>query len=172
MSLRQNNKKTSIEWVCEYRNCDKTFLRYKYQVTKNTGKYCCQSHASQEQHTRDKQEKGPRPPRPSIEKKPCTFCTTQIDIRAKYCKPCRDIFYKCKTYGLTPQQYNELIDRQDNKCAICRVEECQTGKSLSIDHDHESGRVRGLLCYKCNTTLGWFEKRLEFIINYLAPVLE
>ena len=49
-----------------------------------------------------------------------------------------------KTYGLTPEQYDELLKRQGGKCAICRAR--PKSKRLAVDHDHATGEVRGLLC--------------------------
>lgn len=59
-----------------------------------------------------------------------------------------------KNYGLTPEQYDEMLERQGGGCAIC-------GKppgdiALHVDHCHDTGRVRGLLCFSCNAGLGQF----------------
>lgn len=60
-----------------------------------------------------------------------------------------------KQYGLTPETYEEMRVSQGGVCAICR--KAQTGKiGLVVDHDHVTGRVRGLLCTNCNTGLGKF----------------
>lgn len=56
-----------------------------------------------------------------------------------------------KTYGLTPEQYDELLKRQGGKCAICRAR--PKSKRLAVDHDHGTGEVRGLLCSRCNHDL-------------------
>lgn len=58
-----------------------------------------------------------------------------------------------RTYGLTKAQYNELYEAQGGSCYICQR---ATGKSkkLSVDHDHKTGYVRGLLCATCNKMLG------------------
>lgn len=58
-----------------------------------------------------------------------------------------------RQYGLTPEDYQLLMDQQDGKCAICR-ETCSSGNRLSVDHDHETNQVRGLLCRSCNRGLG------------------
>lgn len=57
-------------------------------------------------------------------------------------------------FGITPQQYNEMLKQQNGGCAICG-EINKNGRRLSIDHDHETGKIRGLLCNKCNSVLGW-----------------
>lgn len=58
-----------------------------------------------------------------------------------------------KVYGLPPGGYDSLYDFQGGRCAICHV---ATGASrkLSVDHDHKTGQVRGLLCRPCNDMLG------------------
>jgi hypothetical protein len=56
-------------------------------------------------------------------------------------------------YRLTEEQYNELWHKQDGKCAIC-LSLCTSGKALHVDHSHTTGKVRGLLCKRCNMTLG------------------
>jgi hypothetical protein len=67
---------------------------------------------------------------------------------------------KLRKYGLSLQQYNEMLSRQNDTCAICLQKETYipNGKtspqSLSIDHDHKTGKVRGLLCYACNLAIG------------------
>ena len=82
-----------------------------------------------------------------------------------------------KKYGLTKETYNEILKQQNNKCAICKNEETNTFKgqivNLSIDHNHKTGKVRGLLCLKCNTSLGnlkddisLFYKCIEYLNHY------
>lgn len=73
-------------------------------------------------------------------------------------------------YGLAEGQYEILYQWQDGKCFICRR---ATGASrrLSVDHDHKSGLVRGLLCRPCNSLLGHGRDDPEFfrrVIKYLA----
>jgi hypothetical protein len=59
---------------------------------------------------------------------------------------------RLRLYGLTLDQYHSLYERQDFGCAICG--DCD--KKLVIDHCHQTGRVRGLLCTRCNVGLGIF----------------
>lgn len=73
-----------------------------------------------------------------------------------------------KVYGLAPGQYDLLLAAQDGRCAICRI---ATGKArrLSVDHDHATGEVRGLLCTNCNrTVLGHDGEILRRALAYLA----
>lgn len=62
-------------------------------------------------------------------------------------------------YGLSEEQWNDLFDAQGRTCAICKTEK-SGGKSWHTDHDHKTGRVRGILCFRCNVNLGIFERLL------------
>lgn len=70
---------------------------------------------------------------------------------------------------ITLEHYQDLIAQQNNKCAICNREETRmhNGKvtRLCIDHCHDSGKVRGLLCHACNTAIGKFEDRIDLLNN-------
>jgi len=81
-----------------------------------------------------------------------------------------------KQYGITADEYVALCLAQDDRCAICGQPE--TGfrrgqvRTLSVDHDHDTGRIRGLLCFRCNSALGLMADdpdRLAAAIRYLSP---
>lgn len=63
--------------------------------------------------------------------------------------------YRCKLYGITPDDYERMLREQDNVCAICK-QPCERG-DLCIDHNHNTKAVRGLLCRRCNQILGLFK---------------
>jgi hypothetical protein len=72
-----------------------------------------------------------------------------------------------KVYGLTESQYSDMRDRQQGVCAICGI---VSQKPLHIDHDHSTGKVRALLCTKCNSMLGYARDSVEMLkkgIEYL-----
>lgn len=73
------------------------------------------------------------------------------------------------SYGLTPEDYDKMFKLQRGRCSICRSSDPgQSGKKfLCIDHDHKTGRVRGLLCHRCNRGLGLLGDNLK---NILATV--
>lgn len=70
-------------------------------------------------------------------------------------------------YGILPEQYDQMSLDQGGVCAICRKPETATFKGhtkrLSVDHDHGTGRVRGLLCTACNTLLGHARDNVEVL---------
>jgi len=77
-------------------------------------------------------------------------------------------------YNITLKEYDRMFKEQKGVCAVCgRVETHKThhGKvGLSVDHNHKTGKIRGLLCTKCNTALGIMEENKELmlkLINYL-----
>ncbi len=72
-------------------------------------------------------------------------------------------------YGITKEIYMDMLDKQDGTCDICNGLNAN-GRDLSIDHNHDTNEVRGLLCGACNSTLGMSRdsiSRLEKCIEYL-----
>lgn len=70
-------------------------------------------------------------------------------------------------YGITIEEYDALYAKQKGRCGICKSKK----RELVIDHCHKSGKVRGLLCRKCNLALGHFDdslKKLAQAVAYLA----
>lgn len=82
---------------------------------------------------------------------------------------------RLKRHGMTEAEYLAMHDDQGGTCAICREPESKTDKNgrrflLCIDHDHDTGQVRGLLCQECNKGLGAFDDdpdRLKAAAEYL-----
>ncbi len=74
-----------------------------------------------------------------------------------------------KNYRLRPDDYARILNAQDNRCAIC---ESVFTKTPYVDHCHDTGRVRGLLCRPCNTLMAALDrpKYLEKAMNYLETV--
>ena len=73
-----------------------------------------------------------------------------------------------RLYGISLNTYERLLKKQNGVCAICK-HICTTGKNLSVDHNHSTGKVRGLLCRRCNLVLGSIEEVKE---TYLSTMLE
>jgi hypothetical protein len=75
-------------------------------------------------------------------------------------------------YGLTEEDYQKLFRKQRGRCCICQK---RLGSRTAVDHDHETGFVRGLLCLRCNTGLGLFEDNIRLLaaaIVYLQDAEE
>lgn len=85
--------------------------------------------------------------------------------------------YVMARYGLTPEQYDDIASRQRGLCEICGRPETATAvakhgiANLSIDHDHRTGKVRGLLCRKCNTALGFLEEDADLLLKMRDYIL-
>jgi hypothetical protein len=80
----------------------------------------------------------------------------------------RELYYK-KRYGITLLEYNTLLINQDYRCAICNIPESNIkhGRNtyFAVDHCHITGKVRGLLCYKCNSVLGFVNDDIKCLNN-------
>ena len=72
----------------------------------------------------------------------------------------REKWLKMK-FNLSIEEYNKILEKQNNSCAICKQDfdtiKQETNKSLCVDHNHENGEIRGLLCNNCNRGLGFFK---------------
>jgi len=83
-----------------------------------------------------------------------------------------------RKYGMTLEQYNFLFEKQKGLCALCRKPETTKRNSksdsperLAVDHCHDTGRIRGLLCFKCNTAVGSIgddEESARRVVEYLG----
>ena len=74
-------------------------------------------------------------------------------------------------YGVTAAEFAALLEKQGGRCALCGVEFAdRSGRTLHVDHDHATNRIRGLLCLRCNTAMeraevpGWLDR----VAAYLA----
>ena len=69
-------------------------------------------------------------------------------------------------YGLSLIDYDNLVKEQNGKCAICSsIHTNGNCARFHVDHDHSNNKVRGLLCYKCNSLLGYANDDIEILIN-------
>ncbi|WP_309144509.1 endonuclease VII domain-containing protein [Streptomyces sp. BR123] len=94
---------------------------------------------------------------------------TSSDGWASYCKECRAqrnrASYFKRKYGITEAERDEMIAAQGGACVICRI-----GPAEHVDHDHETGKVRGVLCFSCNAALGQFKDRPDVMRRAAAYV--
>lgn len=98
-----------------------------------------------------------------------------------YCKSCHSEDKKIRyrnnpslrlkeVYGLTIEEYNNMMSNQKNSCKICFLP-FKNKRTTFVDHDHKTGKVRGLLCPKCNNILGFCNDNTEILnsaIKYLS----
>jgi len=75
-----------------------------------------------------------------------------------------------RTYGITLDDYDRMLKSQNNRCAICNGTETGriASKYLAIDHCHTTGKVRGLLCFTCNTAIGHMKDDVELLEKAIA----
>ena len=71
---------------------------------------------------------------------------------------------KCR-YNITLKEYNYMFLKQKSKCAICDTYQSEIKHPLGVDHNHETGQVRELLCFKCNNALGLINESMEIAEN-------
>jgi Recombination endonuclease VII len=101
----------------------------------------------------------------------CTTCKRQRE-RDKYTSwsdATREIS-RVRRYGLTPLAFAEMLQAQEYKCGCCRDPLPNITKHVHIDHDHKTGRVRGVVCRDCNMALGYGRDdptRLRMAAEYL-----
>ncbi len=116
----------------------------------------------------------------------CPTCATAIAGKAhanrKYCSvSCRNVVKQVISHGLTLDEYRAMLEKQDHKCAICGrgddawwLRRDTNRDGWHIDHDHETGEVRGILCPPCNLMIGYAADRPDVLMNaaqYLSPRL-
>ena len=80
--------------------------------------------------------------------------------------------YRLRTkYGITLEHYNEMLSDQGGKCVVCGATKEENKKGLAVDHCHETGNVRALLCGNCNCALGFIKENSE-IARSLADYID
>lgn len=152
------------------KKCDKEIYLNSRQMKDSSG--CC----------RACYDKYIKPSKFDLATRICSKCSIEQDIaqftsiNGVYCKK---VCHKCtnlKKYNINYRNYLNLLNNQGNKCAICLNEETIHHRNkinkmpLSVDHDHKTGEIRGLLCYRCNSALGLLYDNKENLLkayNYL-----
>lgn len=103
--------------------------------------------------------------------KPCK-CGAESLAGSVYCSRCKWERRIWSAYGITATDYDSMFEEQGGRCAICRMPETSGrasmwgsgAKRLAVDHCHVTGRVAGLLCERCNKSLGGFREDPEVIL--------
>ena len=113
--------------------------------------------------------------------KQCNMKNIEAAYRHKKTKPDEEKFNHraymlINKYDLTLTEYDELLSAQECKCAICgtHVTEAVLGRShhLHVDHNHNTGEVRGLLCWECNSGLGKFKDDVSVLLKAVEYLTE
>jgi hypothetical protein len=77
-----------------------------------------------------------------------------------------------RVYGMGDGEYEALLESQGGGCAICGATQNEAKKLMPVDHCHKTGRVRGILCFRCNTGIGHFKESADLLLkaaDYLMP---
>lgn len=121
----------------------------------------------------------------------CSRCGKERDgSHTSYCRECYQAYWRDwyarnpakaadkvrrnhirTTYGMAPSAWNGMLVAQGGACAICGTAKPGGRGQFHTDHDHETGKVRGLLCTRCNVGLGMFEENYDIlsrVVQYLA----
>ncbi len=114
--------------------------------------------------------------KPTTGSKPCTQCKKLCDVKQfsrrkltrdglrSECKDCNNRYRTWQRYKVTLETVESLREKQNNECAICKTKGTSQ-KPLNIDHDHDTKKIRGLLCGQCNIALGNFRESIDFLTN-------
>ena len=134
----------------------------------------------------------PGPAKLVITEKTCTSCqvTKPLDcfgpdkngrggVKSK-CRECRKTEHRdyqwernlMRHYGITVDDYNRMFADQNGCCAICKRHQSEFRRSFAVDHDHETGKVRGLLCISCNRGLGYLGDDIDRLMAAVAYLME
>lgn len=175
---KPKNRRCSIEG-CERRHlargwCQRHYERWKRHGTPLIG--------------RDSED-GPHKPGPA--RLPCARCggPKERGRGRALCDSCLEVEYESKRenesrrlreyflrskYGISVEIYEAMLDAQGGACAICGGPPTKTFRCFDVDHDHETGRIRGLLCRGCNTRMGYvdsgfYEKAMAYIEGGASP---
>lgn len=102
--------------------------------------------------------------------RPCVHCavpfTEKVRTVRKYCLECAPTpadQQRLLNFDLAAPEFAAMYFEQDGECAICHVREAK-----QVDHDHATGKVRGLLCYRCNVGLGYFMDSVQNLANAIV----
>lgn len=70
-----------------------------------------------------------------------------------------------RSFNISLEFYNDMLLNQNSNCAICKINRIELNKDLCVDHNHSTGKIRGLLCHKCNSGLGLFQDNINILFE-------
>lgn len=111
-------------------------------------------------------------------KNQCKPCLREKQSLYRNSRPNFNLSHNLKQrYGITIEEYQTFIANQNFACAICTVEisdavEYKAGRSVVVDHNHETGEVRGILCSKCNLVLGQARESTDVLYRAIVYLSE
>ena len=88
-------------------------------------------------------------------------------MAARYENGGRDAHLR-RTFGISAAEFDAMLAVQGGCCAVCGVEQTTDGRAFRVDHDHETGRVRGLLCHSCNVAIGLLKDDVVVLAQAIA----
>lgn len=108
----------------------------------------------------------------------CKHCNESFSIMNNaqvYCKRCcptRPSYQRLQHYGLSQPEFDSLLQMQNGLCKICNCSLTENPRKLDVDHNHKTGKIRGLLCHRCNMIVGFLDKgdwtaQLQKISSYI-----
>lgn len=98
----------------------------------------------------------------------CKYCDRKDENSYRKKNPEVERKRKLKSkYNITLEEYNNMIISQNGECYICKKQ-----KILSVDHNHKTGRIRKLLCQKCNAGIGMFDENIDILKNVILYIQE
>ncbi|WP_425457694.1 endonuclease VII domain-containing protein [Catellatospora sichuanensis] len=109
----------------------------------------------------------------------CASCREERDDFSRtssYCRPCVVLRKRAETlsrYGLSLEDFNRIVEKLDRRCPICQEDPSLLKKGWAIDHCHETGAFRGIICTRCNAGIGGLgdtaqsvEKAIGYLLNF------
>lgn len=96
---------------------------------------------------------------------PCKSCSN-INRNINYQKA----YHRKMKYNITQEEYDNMMFKQNFSCKICGMHKDDLNKELSVDHDHNTGKIRDLLCQHCNTMLGMGRESINIFKSAISYI--